>query len=155
MIPPCLTISNIRYVSRVKWSNPGKGVVPSPIPLCSSYWKGSLLVSPDYSRQLHIYMCVYIVILRERERESNNLLKCIFCNNSKIPFDNNSQICNISLSPLQITKGTSQNSTTPCFLKNDVSYIDYLSHKYIYIYIYIYIYRERERESEREPNQDR
>ena len=27
MIPPCLTLSNIRYVSRVKWSNPGKGVV--------------------------------------------------------------------------------------------------------------------------------
>ena len=28
-IPPCLTLSNIRYVSRVKWSNPGKGVRPS------------------------------------------------------------------------------------------------------------------------------
>ena len=34
---PCLTISNIRYVSRVKWSNPGKGVAPSPTPWCSSY----------------------------------------------------------------------------------------------------------------------
>ena len=32
-----LTLSNIRYVSRVKWSNPGKGVAPSPTPLCSSY----------------------------------------------------------------------------------------------------------------------
>ena len=32
LIPPCLTLSNIRYVSRVKWSNPGKGVVLSPIP---------------------------------------------------------------------------------------------------------------------------
>ena len=30
LIPPCLTLSNIRYVSRVKWSNPGKGVVPFP-----------------------------------------------------------------------------------------------------------------------------
>ncbi len=27
---PCLTISIIRYVSRVKWSNPGNGVAPSP-----------------------------------------------------------------------------------------------------------------------------
>ena len=27
----------IRYVSGVKWSNPGKGVAPSPIPRCSSY----------------------------------------------------------------------------------------------------------------------
>ena len=24
VIPPCLKLSNIRYVSRVKWSNPGK-----------------------------------------------------------------------------------------------------------------------------------
>ena len=24
LIPPCLTLSNIRYISRVKWSNPGK-----------------------------------------------------------------------------------------------------------------------------------
>ena len=37
LIPPCLTLSNIRYVSRVKWSSPGKGVVPSPTPRCSSY----------------------------------------------------------------------------------------------------------------------
>ena len=26
--------------SRVKWSNPGKGVAPSSTPQCSSYWKG-------------------------------------------------------------------------------------------------------------------
>ena len=31
MIPPFVTLSNIRYISRVKWSNPGKNVVPSPI----------------------------------------------------------------------------------------------------------------------------
>ena len=36
LIPPCLTLGNIRYVSRVKWSNPGKGVVSSPTPWCSS-----------------------------------------------------------------------------------------------------------------------
>ena len=30
LILPCLTLSNIMYVSRVKWSNPGKGVAPSP-----------------------------------------------------------------------------------------------------------------------------
>ena len=30
LVPPCLTLSIIR----VKWSNPGKGVAPSP-----SYWK--------------------------------------------------------------------------------------------------------------------
>ena len=40
--PPCLTFSIIRYGSRVKWSNPVKGVAPSPTPWCSSYRKGAL-----------------------------------------------------------------------------------------------------------------
>ena len=49
-----ITLSNIRYVSRVKWSNPGKGVAPFPTPQCSSYWKGSLLVALDYGCQLYL-----------------------------------------------------------------------------------------------------
>ena len=44
---PCLTFSNIRYVSRVKRSNQGKGVVPSPMPWCSNYWKKSFRVTLD------------------------------------------------------------------------------------------------------------
>ena len=51
LMTPYLILSNIRYVSRVKWSNPGKGVAPSPTPRCSSYWKGSLLVAFDDSCQ--------------------------------------------------------------------------------------------------------
>ena len=47
LIPLCLTLGNIRYISRVKWSNPWKGVAPSPTPRCSSYWKRSLLVALD------------------------------------------------------------------------------------------------------------
>ena len=31
--------------------NPGKGVAPSLTPRCSSYWKGSLLVTLDYGCQ--------------------------------------------------------------------------------------------------------
>ena len=38
--------------SRVKWTNPGKGVVPFPTSRCSSYWKGSLWVTLDYGCQL-------------------------------------------------------------------------------------------------------
>ena len=53
-MPPCLTLSIIRYGSRVKWSNPGKGVAPSPTPWCSSYRKGSLRVTLDYGRQLYL-----------------------------------------------------------------------------------------------------
>ena len=37
LIPPCLTLSIIRYVSRVKRSNPRKGVAPSSTSQCSSY----------------------------------------------------------------------------------------------------------------------
>ena len=52
LIPPCLTFSIIRYVSRIKWSNPGKGVAPSLTSWCSSLWKGSRWVALDYGRQL-------------------------------------------------------------------------------------------------------
>ena len=53
----CLKLSNIRYISRVKWSNPGKGVVASPTPRCSSYWKGSLLETLANGRQLtYVYI---------------------------------------------------------------------------------------------------
>ena len=41
LMPPCLTLRNIRYGSRVKWSNPGKGVAPFPTPRCCSYQKGT------------------------------------------------------------------------------------------------------------------
>ena len=58
LMPPCLTVSTIRCGSRVKWSNPGKGVAPSPTPLCSSYRKGSLRVTLDYSRQLYLLIII-------------------------------------------------------------------------------------------------
>ena len=57
-MPPCLTLSNIRYISRVKWSNPGKRVAPFPTPGSSSYWKGSLLVALDYGDQLYFLLTV-------------------------------------------------------------------------------------------------
>ena len=62
LIPPCLTLSNIRYVSRVKWSNPGKGVVPSPTPRSTSR-KGSLLVALDYGRQLYLRIIIIEIIM--------------------------------------------------------------------------------------------
>ena len=36
LMPPYLTLIIIRNGSRVKWSNPGEGVVPFPTPRCSS-----------------------------------------------------------------------------------------------------------------------
>ena len=52
MIPPCLTHSIVRYVSRVKWSNTVKGVAPFPIPPCSSYW---------YTLDFYILLFLFIV----------------------------------------------------------------------------------------------
>ena len=59
LMPPCLTLSIIRYGSRVKWSNPGKGQAPFLIPWCSRYRKGSLQVTLDYGHQLYLlfYNC--------------------------------------------------------------------------------------------------
>ena len=59
MILPCLTLSDIRYVSRVKWNNPWKRVAPTPTPRCSSYWKKRPLWSPTL---LYIYVYIYIYI---------------------------------------------------------------------------------------------
>ena len=51
LILPCLTLSINRYVSRVKWSNPGKRIMLSPTRRRSSYWKGVLRVVLDYGSQ--------------------------------------------------------------------------------------------------------
>ena len=45
LISHCLTLSIIRYVSRVKRSNPEKGAALSPTLWCRSYWKGSFRVA--------------------------------------------------------------------------------------------------------------
>ena len=41
-----------------------KGVAPSPTPLCSSYWKGSLRVALDYDRQLYSFMIDTLSLIR-------------------------------------------------------------------------------------------
>ena len=59
LMPPCLTLSIIRNGSRVKWSNPGKGVALFSTPWCSSYRKGSLRVTLDYGRQIYLLKFLY------------------------------------------------------------------------------------------------
>ena len=51
-----LNAQQLRYVLRVKWSNPGKGVASFPTPQCCSYRKGSLRVSLSYGVQLTYYL---------------------------------------------------------------------------------------------------
>ena len=65
-MPPCLTLSIIRYGSRVKWSNPGKGVAPSPTPWCSKLSKREPSGHPRLWSLtftfLYIYIYIYIYI---------------------------------------------------------------------------------------------
>ena len=84
------TFSIIRYVSRVKWSNPEKGVAPSPTHRCNSKWKGSLWVALDYSRLLLLTKIILALnksrkfIVKQRdEREFFSPDGLIF---KKIPF---------------------------------------------------------------------
>ena len=70
LTPPCLAFSNrryvSRYVSRVKWSNPGKGVEPSPTHWCCSYWKGSLLVALDNGHQLYFFTYLLTEVVQSK-----------------------------------------------------------------------------------------
>ena len=62
LIPPCLTVSNIRYVSKVKWSYPGKVVVPSPtvVGIEKKEPSGCLrLQSPTFYIYTYIYIYIY------------------------------------------------------------------------------------------------
>ena len=70
LMPPCLTLSIIRYRSRVKWSNPAKGVAPSPTHWCSKLSKREPSGHPRlWSPTMYIYIyifffcvCIYIYI---------------------------------------------------------------------------------------------
>ena len=57
-MPPCLTLSIIRYGSRVKWRIPGKGVAVSIHFGVVANEKGAFR-SPSTGRQLYFYILVY------------------------------------------------------------------------------------------------
>ena len=68
MVPGANLLNTQHLKVRVEWSNPCKGVEPSPTFWCSSYRKGSLRVTLDYGHQLisnllaHIYMVLTTTI---------------------------------------------------------------------------------------------
>ena len=74
LMPPCLTLSIIRYGSRVKWSNPGKRVAPFPTPWCSKLskrehsshlrlWSPTLLTYYELKSTLNVSVSVTIMLL--------------------------------------------------------------------------------------------
>ena len=71
----CCLLSIIRYESRVKWSNPGKGVAPSFTHWYSSYWNRSLRVTLDYGHQLYFTYNPQIII--QLQNINSFIFKCI------------------------------------------------------------------------------
>ena len=59
-----------------KWSNPRKELANSPTPWCSSYWKGSLLVTLDYSWPTYC-LCVFVTNVAKGTSVSIYLSVCI------------------------------------------------------------------------------
>ena len=80
LIPPCLILSIIGYVSRVKWSNPGKRLAPYPTPRCSSYWKGSRRVALNYSCQLYFTYWIKCIDKRRLSLKKFNVKKSFIIN---------------------------------------------------------------------------
>ena len=71
---PCLILSIIRQGSRVKWSNPGKGVAPSPTPLLKRKPLGhSRLMSPTLLFYSYFFDHIYISIFYITTRSCKNL----------------------------------------------------------------------------------
>ena len=137
-MPPCLTLSIIRYGSRVKWSNPGKVVAPTPTPRCSSYRKGTHRVTFDNGRQLYIYMCVCVClgsIFSLMHISLNNI--DIFCLHTfvstRVPSNYGSFI---NWFPPDTIKSMRQLERTYTEMYRHV-YIVWWNNIYIYIYIYI------------------
>ena len=58
---------------KVKWSNPGNGVAPSPTPWCSSYWKGSRQITLDYVHQLYFFF--FLLLIKRSEVPTSEFKK--------------------------------------------------------------------------------
>ena len=95
---PCLTLNIISYRSRIRWVNPGKGVVLSSTPWCSSYRKWNLQVTLDYGHQLfllvyrnlYIYIYIYCNLLKQIDYfegvSGNQILDFQKSSNFQIPW---------------------------------------------------------------------
>ena len=128
-MPPCLTLGNIRYLSRVKWSNLGKEVAPSPTLWCNSFWKGSLLVALDYGRQPT--MCIKMNL-------ALNNLEWLICYKTKPSVLSPAIVKLDRLGSLTLEKEKSQ------FKLKNWACVTSCSCKLVSVYIYIYIERERD-----------
>ena len=73
LMPPCLTLSILRYGSRVKWSNPGKGVAPFPTPWCSKLSKREPSGHPRLWSPTLLTLCIRTYV----SFKSTGVLMCV------------------------------------------------------------------------------
>ena len=74
LMPPYLTLNIIKCGSRVKWSNPRKGVAPSPTPRCRSYRKESPQLTLYNGGQLYLlYIYKQGLVLNNQQGLYNQL----------------------------------------------------------------------------------
>ena len=99
---------------KVKWSNPGKGVAPSPTPRCSSYWKGGF-------------------------RETTLLFTYYLCHYFHLQIHWNDRFILIPSTIFLAGNSSHINTHTYTHLHSH-THIHTHTHTHIYIYIYIYIY---------------
>ena len=58
MVLDAALLNTQHYKIRIKWSNPGNGVAPSPTPQCRTYWKGSLRAILDFGSCRQLYLLI-------------------------------------------------------------------------------------------------
>ena len=144
LMPPCLTLSIIRYGSRVKWSNPGKGVAPFPTPWCSKLSKRE---PSGHPRLWSPTLLTYIIFPSSDE---NCTLMWILKHPSSLSLSLSLSLY-LSLSLSHTQTHTHTHTDTHIWYIYIYIYIYTHTHTHIYIYIYIYIYkRQRMREKKRE-----
>ena len=136
LMPPCLTLSIIRYGSRVKWHNTGKGVALSPTPWCSKLLKREPSGHPRlWSLTLLTYIYIYIYIYIWEQLEINTTNFCVVITVPTFTFEKS--ISYQHSTPLSYSPPLSLSLSL--YLSIYRIYI-YISHIYIYIYIYIYTF---------------
>ena len=85
LIQPWLTLSIIRYVSRLKWSNPVEGVAPAHTPRCSSYWKVAFWSPSIPVANIHLTEC--------KQKKCVFMLNWIVWNRTVLTFNYCKQKC--------------------------------------------------------------
>ena len=130
-MPPCST-QYYKVGIKGKWNNPGKEIVPSPTPRCSSYWIESFQVTLDYVN----YICVRVDIYTYTYISS-----CRATSRDLLTISRHTSLSSISHTYIYIYIYAHTHTHIYIYIYINVHiHIHTYIHIYIYIYIYVYVY---------------